>query len=225
MSLLFTKNNLTHGYAICGNVESIRQQLFEFIQNEFAIATVGNPDFFHEKFETLTIDDSRRIKEIALGKRFLVDMPRIFILEIYNATREAQNALLKLFEEPEPGNYFFLVVLSFDILLPTLRSRLHLVRDYVPGTYTYTHDINRFLKDSTANRITCVDGIAAAISDGETAQHQAIIFLNDLEMMLYERYDVSHKVATFEAIACARSYMNDRAPSVKMLLEYVALSI
>ncbi len=31
--------------------------------------------------------------------------------------------------------------------------------------------------------------------------------------------------AVFEAIATARTYMNDRAPSLKMLLEYVALNV
>ena len=37
---------------------------------------------------------------------------------------EAQNALLKLFEEPSPGSTLVLVIPSEGVLLPTLRSRL-----------------------------------------------------------------------------------------------------
>jgi len=57
--------------------------------------------------------------------------------------------------------------------------------------------------------------------------------LNSLEKELYINGTISDSGTTirnlpavkFEAIARARDYVNDRAPSVKMLLEYVALSI
>lgn len=49
---------------------------------------------------------------------------RHFILEITTITSEAQNALLKLFEEPPVGVVFHTVVPPGTVLLPTLRSRL-----------------------------------------------------------------------------------------------------
>ena len=221
------RNNLHHAYGIVRNTDTVAS-LLTFFEAELKLAVTGNPDFFHGKFETLTIDDSRRIKDVALAKKFSVDLPRIFLLELYAITHEAQNALLKLFEEPEEGNHFFLIVPSFDILLPTLRSRL-LLQDMDAAATTAGKDggIEAFLTSSLKEKIAFVDALAADISDEKKLKHEALTFLNNLEKTLYVAYakNRSEHAAVFKAIARARTYMNDRAPSVKMLLEYVALTV
>ena len=247
-SYQLTAENLTHGYALAGNADALRSELFNFFENDLKIVLSGNPDFFHEKFETLTIEDARRIKTIHGEKSFSSDKPRIFLIEICGATIEAQNALLKVFEEPQPGNHFFLIVSSLDFLLPTLKSRLHLIRhdesvfgktpdkigiEKINDTKKFSVDI--FTKGSLKERIAFVDALAAAVSDEKAAKHDAVAFLNSLERSLYEnsQYEKNSKkigfsennIAAFEAIARARTYLNDRAPSVKTLLEYVTLSL
>ena len=50
---------------------------------------------------------------------------KIFIIETGFFTREAQNSLLKVFEEePTEGTHFFVFTPSAETLLPTLRSRM-----------------------------------------------------------------------------------------------------
>ncbi|MEI6057846.1 MAG: hypothetical protein WCQ60_02640 [bacterium] len=221
------RNNLHHAYGIVRS-ETTVTDLLAFFERELKLAVTGNPDFFHGKFETLTIDDSRRIKDFAQAKKFSVDLPRIFLLELYAITHEAQNALLKLFEEPEVGNHFFLVVPSFDILLPTLRSRLSLQSlATANGASVGNIDIEAFLTSSLKEKIAFVDALAADISDEKKLKHEALTFLNDLEKSLYVAFakNRSEHAAVFKAIARARTYMNDRAPSVKMLLEYVVLTV
>lgn len=54
---------------------------------------------------------------------------RMFIIEdAETITVSAQNAFLKLFEEPPQGVYFVLLCLSASMLLPTVRSRAQLLR-------------------------------------------------------------------------------------------------
>jgi DNA polymerase III delta prime subunit len=225
-------STIHHAYGIVGDTDTVVFELKEIFTKNLGVAAVGNPDFFHEKFETLTIEDARRIQDIHASKAFSSDTPRIFLIELYGATREAQNALLKILEEPRPGNHFFLVMPSFDILLPTLRSRLNLVRPQLPAQGVQKTDSNDFIKKSLKEKIAFVDALSAGISDGTTMKHEAIDFLNQLESSMYEKYsrskiaqDLAVNASAFETIARARDYMNDRAPSVKMLLEYVALSV
>jgi hypothetical protein len=229
--------NLHHAYGVMRSADSVAG-LLDFFREKLQVAVVANPDFFHEKFETLTIDDSRRIKDIALAKRFSAESPRIFLIEVFAITNEAQNALLKLLEEPEEGNHFFLVLPSFDILLPTLRSRLALLggdfgRSGSPATIENKQQIKDFLSGSLREKIAFVDALAADISDEKVAKHEGLLFLNDLEQALHSAQALSlsplehieKNAPAFEAIARARTYMKDRAPSIKMLLEYVALNV
>ena len=193
-----------------------------------------NPDFYHKKFELFTIDDSREIKAIHGSKPFSSESPRVFVIEIHAITREAQNALLKIFEEPASNNFFFLMVPSFDILLPTLRSRLYIL-DIETDQKNSSQNTSDFLSLSLKEKIAFVDKLAESISDEKQAKHEAIEFLNTIERELYEKMkdskktggasDLAHAAKKFEAISTAKNYLNDRAPSVKMLLEYVALSV
>lgn len=236
-------SHLHHAYGILrkengqkGDVGETVAGLIEFFQKKLGVVTLGNPDFFYERFETLAIDDSRRIKEIASARRFSAESPRIFLIEIFAATREAQNALLKMLEEPEEGNHFFLVVPSFDMLLPTIRSRLSLTNpvmsrgEHVKKDYSAAE---HFLVSSIKEKIAFVDALASDISDEKKVKHEAVDFLNSLEGALHSKIEklsgvkkmeeLTKNSALFESIARARSYMGDRAPSIKMLLEYVAL--
>lgn len=220
-----------HAYGFAGNVDDIVAELLQTILKDIGIITVGNPDFFRGKYETLTIDDARKIKEIHAKKAFSSDTPRIFLIDFYGITREAQNALLKILEEPQPGNHFFLVMPSFDILLSTLRSRLNLVTAgksvlFEKNKDEKDTDWSDFIKKSPAERIIFVDALAAEVSDGTTAKHEVVDFLNGLESFLYgKNKNITESAGAFETIARARDYMKDRAPSVKMLLEYVALNV
>ncbi len=226
-----------HAYAIEGGAGKV-SVLKKNIADIFGFSILpSNPDFFHEKFETLTIEDSRRIREIHSSKAFSADSPRIFIIEMYGATREAQNALLKIIEEPQPGNYFFFVVPSVSILLPTVLSRLQIMDvGGLPAVENFATDATEnhatnFIRMPLAKKIAFVDELAASISDDKVPKHEAVAFLNGLEKTLYDSWKKDRTAGVvsarkqFETIARARDYINDRAPSVKMLLEYVALSL
>jgi DNA polymerase III gamma/tau subunit len=58
-----------------------------------------------ERFDTLGIDEARE-----LSRRQRLSGGHIFIIAAGTITREAQNALLKTFEEPAPDTYFMLII-------------------------------------------------------------------------------------------------------------------
>jgi len=200
------------------------EELCKHIEEVFNIPVKANPDFFHEKYEVLGIDESRKIKENHSTRAFKKGNKRIFIIECSGITHEAQNSLLKIFEEPNEDTHFFLLIPNIGNMLPTLRSRLF-VLEGGGGTYDDEgmKEVKEFIKLSIKEKIAFVDELAKEISDEKKNKSDAINFLSSLEIILQkegiEKYRKSAK-----AVLKAREYMNDRSPSVKQLLEYVSLS-
>ena len=209
-----------HAYFIHSFKDSA-YKLKEHLLTALHINHTQNPDFFHEKYEVLGIDESRRIKELHLSKSFIEGSKKIFIIEASGMTHEAQNSLLKIFEEPHEHSHFFLIMPSLDVLLPTLRSRL-LVLEKQENEESSPEAI-KFLKLSKKDKITFVDELAKSISDEEATKSDALEFLAQLESALHKN-GVEKNSNALKAILKARDYMNDRSPSIKQLLEYVALN-
>jgi hypothetical protein len=75
------------------------------------------------ELEKIGIDDVRTITSQA-QLRPATNTGQVFVIATTSLTTEAQNALLKLLEEPPPDTSFVLVVPPALQLLPTLRSRI-----------------------------------------------------------------------------------------------------
>ena len=99
-----SRSGLHHAYLLEGIAESILKELHEFLEEGLSFHIKGNPDFWHGAFDTFGIDDGRALKE--MQSRRPVGERKIFIVQANFFTREAQNALLKVFEEPTPNTHF-----------------------------------------------------------------------------------------------------------------------
>ena len=194
-------------------------EIIDFLEGHHKVKIKGNPDFSHEKFETFTIDDSRALKELHSSKSFSADSKRIFVIEFFNITPEAQNALLKIFEEPHENTHFFLIAPSAHILLPTLRSRLF----HVDGEIVEidTAEAKKFLKLSAKDKVAWVDSLAEEVSDEKATKADVHKFFTELEVELHAKGEYEK----LKAVLKARDYLGDRSSSVKQLLEWVALSL
>lgn len=87
------------------------------------IAGGDHPDIAVLEFGLFSVADARRLTMLAAQSPVAGDV-RCLIVAAGRLFHEAQNALLKLFEEPPEGTTLILVVPTEGILLPTLRSRL-----------------------------------------------------------------------------------------------------
>src|SRR5574343_1113431 len=219
---------LSHHAYFVHSIKDGAQKLKEHLKNIFGIESNQNPDFHHHKYEILGIDESRKIKENHLSKSFVNGSKKIFVIEVDSITHEAQNALLKIFEEPHIDVHFFLIMPNSEILLPTLRSRLMIIRPTSDDDFTTDifskKEVEEFLNMSTKERVDFVDDIAKGISDEKISKIHAIEFLEKLESNLYKK-GLSKNSNALKAIIKAREYIGDRSSSVKQLLEYVALNI
>ncbi len=234
-----------HAYCLVGG-DSIHSELISILEKKHSIQIRGNPDLFDKKFESLTIDDVREIKSIHETKPVSIESKKVFIITASAITIEAQNALLKILEEPAEYAIFFLIVPSAHILLPTVKSRLSLIGD--GGNSRGAESIEdieiskmaeKFYNSSPAKRLEIVKALIEDISKDPTSpldknsglrrarktKQDALNFLDAVQSVVYKKRGMKDGVSSLEAIETARKYVGDRAPSLKMLLEYVALNV
>lgn len=102
-----------------------RGAALEYLE-ELCGSLMGSPDYFPSTAELFGIDEARLLSEQAVRKAF--GHRKIFFLAPEKITLEAQNALLKTFEEPIADTHFFLAVRDEGVVIPTLRSRMQVVR-------------------------------------------------------------------------------------------------
>jgi DNA polymerase III subunit delta' len=231
----FDKNNLHHAYLIEGKKEEIIPDVLEFLKS-IGIATKGNPDFNQIVLDSFKIEDARNLKAQSTEKAISPDK-RVFIISINNFLIEAQNALLKMFEEPTPNTIFFLIIPDRAIILPTLLSRFYLIKSK-SNLESDLKEAESFLTMSLAGRINFVKEMIAQSDDTEEdsetifknpVRPKTIKFLNALETVLHQKlmsktvFDTSTDY--FYQIFKAREYLSQPGSSAKSLMESVALLI
>ncbi len=230
-----------HANLLIGNAET-RDQLISTLEKKYKITAQGNPDFFIRNYETFTIDDAREIKvlhstrPVGGGGGKNDAGKKIFVLTMNGATVEAQNAMLKLLEEPAEYVHFFLIVPSAHLLLPTVKSRMSEM-DGLSNNAKLTKNSSKlsspefielaevFIKATQTKRLDMVKKLVDEISKEKKTKQDVIDFMNAVQEVVYKEKGVKNGKSALEAIEVARNYLNDRAPSVKMLLEYVALNV
>ncbi len=224
LSFIDASKNLHHAYLLEGEKEIVFQELLDFLDKKLNYSTKGNPDFWVGDFDSLGIDDSRAIKSFQSNKAFS-EGKKILVIQTNFITHEAQNSLLKVFEEPTKDTHLFLIMPSSKNLLPTLKSRLmifsSLIESSAKGTILLARD---FLKANLIERSELIKNFLPKTKDEKVSKFEIIDFLNRLEEVLYKNKQVDNfKLEnTFFEIRKCRSYLNDRSPSVKMILEHLS---
>ncbi len=211
-----------HSHYLVGS-DALRAELKTILEDVHEITSRGNPDFFDAIYETFTIDDSRQLREMHGVRPVHISGKKIFIISMDGITIEAQNALLKLLEEPAEYAYFFLIIPSAHLLLPTVKSRMIPIE--TSSEKENTGEGEKFLKLSVAKRLDMIKGLLDDISKEKKTKQDAIHFLNEIEAVLYAKQGVGKAQGALRTLDMAKKYSSDRAPSLKMLLESVALSV
>ncbi len=223
---LYTKGQtLHHAYCIIGNAAETLTELETFFKKDLHFITAGNPDFWYGEYDVMDIADSRALSELHQNKPTAGDK-KIFVVSANFITEKAQNAMLKLFEEPRGDTHFFLILPSLNNILPTLRSRLMIVQNI--GKNSSLINVKDFLKGSIGERTKEILKLMESIKDEEESKIEVVKFINALETELAKNVDFSKdaqkEVKMFEQIEKVRQYASEQSPSLKMLLEYLALS-
>ncbi len=195
-----------HANLLIGNKDWALSQIPESEKNE-------GQDIFVTHYDRMSIANVRSLIHEA-NLRPVVREYRTFILICDSLLHEAQNALLKLFEEPNAHTVFYLILPREDILLPTLRSRLNLL-----GVETYSEEgeiFNNFRKTGLADRLTM---IAEKLKEEDTNWVETIT--HGFSRHAHETRDTT----LMKDALLLESYIYTTGSSKKMLLEHIALTL
>ncbi|HUY05428.1 MAG TPA: hypothetical protein VMV62_01785 [Candidatus Paceibacterota bacterium] len=205
-------------------------------ERELGMTMHGNPDVVILRYGLFSVADARRVADIASGAPF-AGGSKVVIIAANRAYHEAQNALLKVFEEPPAGTHLFLILPSMGGLLPTLRSRVQILRtmsDISCPTSDVGHDMSdipgiaaEFMKGTKEKRSALIKKLASGKDEEERREHRdlAIALLNGIEATIYfgrSRTSTEH-AELLSDIATVRGYLHERSAPLKMILEHLAL--
>lgn len=172
-------------------------------------------DVTHVQVEMFGIDDARALTQQSI-QRPLKDVKRTFVIITNNVTSEAQNALLKLFEEPPETAEFHLVLPKGGLLLPTLMSRLSLVDDRVLSTIEINEVFDSFMAATYGDRLSMITEYTKA---KDTTKMELLV--RGAEHFVHATKNTS----MLKTISFLTTYFGARGSSSKMLLEALAVSL
>ena len=221
-----------HAYFIEGEKSFVLPKIYLLIENILGIKREGNPDYMVLEYENLSIDDARMIKQMSGGQALGEEnnSKRIFIITFSNATNEAQNSLLKMFEEPGSSSKFFVIAPSAQIIVPTLRSRFEMIKK-IQGEKESREpimSIEDYFKMKLSEKIKFSKSISEKVSKGEISKLDVAGFVKNISDSLKEK--IADKkdfelVKKLKQSLYALGLFSDRSASIKMLLDHLAISI
>jgi hypothetical protein len=112
-----------HAYFVIEETEQGIMNARAFVASELGMEVTANADVMTMRYGLLAVDDARALRALA-DLSPTTGSQKVLIISASRLFHEAQNALLKLFEEPPEGTTLILVIPAEGMLLPTLRSRL-----------------------------------------------------------------------------------------------------
>lgn len=203
-------SNLHHAYLLPGDDEA--DALLDSIFSELEVKKSGNPDFFAFQLETFGIDEARDLSAKAGRKAF--GSRKMFVISAKRMTLEAQNALLKALEDPYPDTHFFIRVREEQMLIPTLLSRVQVLRPEGVRTHD-AEEAEKFLSLAPAQRLA----FAKKFAEDEKS---VSAFLDSLLKLLKDKGSSLEKL---EKVFAIRRFSDDRSASSRLLLEHLALCL
>ncbi len=200
-----------------------------WVERELKMKVKGNPDIVVLRYGLLSVEDARRVTELAAGASFAGEH-KVLIISASRAYHEAQNALLKIFEEPPPGTYLFLVLPTLGGLLPTLRSRVGILSAVEVTKPLIPEAAKQFMKATPEKRTAIIKKLTTGKDEEERREYrdEAIQIINGIEASAYGVMRKGGDKAISDLlsdIAVLRGHLYDRSAPVRMILEHLSLVI
>lgn len=219
---------LHHAHVIVGGYDIILPSILCALETEMGVVTKANPDLaisFHESFG---VDEARGLKNVQTRAAF-TGTRKFYIIGMKSFTDQAQNTLLKTFEEPTEGTHFFFIIPREEILLPTLRSRVIVFTPQGVAPEDQNLLAKQFIKASLPERFKIAKKMAEKKAGESVDRDLFSRFLDSLERVLYSESagGVRDPSSTniFHEIFQAKRYLLTPGASPKMLLEHIAILI
>jgi len=206
-----------HAYVYEG-LRTFYPLLLSDARTRFAFTELDNPDVYTGEWDTFGIDEVRDVIERASLKS--VSGKSLFVIGASVITTQAQQALLKLSEEPNSGIVLILLVPS-GTLIPALRSRFALYPTIL--TEVATREGKTFLHLSLSERSKAITEL---LKEDEGVRDSVRHLLQSIEEELHPLLTTRKEVRdALTEISLVRSYLSDQGASLKLLLEHLSLML
>ncbi len=203
----------------------VRNSVNELLVTEFSwqSQSFDHPDiqWLNQPDETLSIERVRDLPQLVATKP--MGQTRFVILaNLESASVPAQNALLKILEEPPANNQFLLVTTNLAKVLPTIRSRTRLVNLATEqGSSLDVTAIQQLYKDVTSSSYAGLIELAEKYS----AREEAGQLVRNLIEYLHQRLENTTEPQTglklanhLKVLIKAQEYL-DKNANVRLVLE------
>lgn len=213
---------LHHAYILEGEKDPIYEQLRAFCEEELLFKIKANPDFWYSEHDRFLVDDARLLREMQL-KKTKEGGRKIFILSFNFITREAQNSLLKVLEEPTSGTHIFLITPSAHVFLDTVRSRTITLSISSDKKDIQAED---FIKASYKDRILIISKLVENIKKEKASKADALNMVRSIRGIIHKEFlkNPNKKTSTLlQEIGKIEDYLHDSGASTKILLEHLAI--
>ena len=216
-----------HAYVVEGPPAEGVSLARSFVAERLGMASAGNPDVIVLTHGLLSVDDARNAVRLA-AQAPVFHKTKALILSAERVYHEAQNALLKLFEEPPAGTYLFLCVPNTGMLLPTLRSRVQILDSRAAHAGQTTDDVGEaafFLQASSAERSARIKKLSSGKDDDTRRENRlsALALIDGVEAAAVSWKRTPETLALLRELEQFRSFLYERSAPVKMILEHLAI--
>lgn len=206
------KINLHHANIVLG--KNSREFIYKILEQDLGLKIEGSPDFFFLEQEVFSITDARNLEKWATLKPFIGDIKAAFII-VDSINWEAQNALLKVFEEPSLDTYFFINLPNLSGILPTFLSRV-MILDQRSNEEKFV-SATSFLKANIKERFSTVRTLVKREDKRDIKD-----LISSLESAAYHD---KVPVDKMKKILISKVFASVRGGSPKMLLEWLSCVI
>jgi len=190
-----------------------RKAVFEILKEKLNFKVQANPDFLLMENKTFGIDEARDLKKWASGKPLLGETKACLVVADV-ITPEAQNAMLKVLEEPPLGTYIFINLENLQNLLPTFLSRVKVWRSDAE-MIGLEENATEFIKADINKKLLIVRSLAFK-KEGKALLKDLI---KNLEKVAYRNPAMKKNMKN---ILTAKIFVTARGSSPKILAEWLA---
>ncbi|OGG67975.1 hypothetical protein A3H77_01645 [Candidatus Kaiserbacteria bacterium RIFCSPLOWO2_02_FULL_56_11] len=213
-----------HAYVVVGDSEAGVKAALAHIERELGLKAARNPDVIVFRYGLLPVEEARRIISIAHQGAIGGEHKAVVIVasRIYH---EAQNAFLKLFEEPPRSTTLYLIVPQIGQLLSTLRSRVAVLEESKKQV-ALPELATDFLRATREKRSAIIKKLTSGTDEEERRENrdEALALVSGIEQAVYSAWEGEPKLAALLSdIIVLRSHLYDRSAPLKMILEHLAI--
>lgn len=208
--------NIHHANVVIGKGDN-RNFVFNILEKDLDFKIQANPDFLLMENESFGIDDARDLVKWAIGKPLCGEL-KVSLLIVKSITSDAQNALLKVLEEPPLGTYIFINLESLGGILPTFISRVRIINALTsaetPDDTAGQNMDSKFLRSNIKEKLAIIRSLSKKEDKNEMKE-----LIKNLEETAYKS---DFKPEYLKKILTAKIFASSRGSSPKMLLEWLS---